>query len=87
MKCADSSKQLVKSERLREVIVRTGIQSAHHVLGRIARGKHQDGSVPSLTPQLSGDLEAVFLREHHVKEHRVVVVDVGQHRSFFPIAG
>jgi D-alanyl-D-alanine carboxypeptidase/D-alanyl-D-alanine-endopeptidase (penicillin-binding protein 4) len=79
MQRADPGEQLVEAEGLGEVVVRAGIEPANHVLHRVARGEHQDRRVPPFAAQLGRHLKSVLLRQHHVEQDHVVVVDVGEH--------
>src|SRR5688500_11717958 len=81
----NSSKELVKGERLRQVVVGPRVQSTHNILSRIARREHQDRSSPSLTPELRRDLEAVLLGENDVEQYDVVFRNVGQHRGLVSV--
>jgi hypothetical protein len=85
VKGADPREQLIELEGLGEVVVGAGVQAAHHVLGCIARGQHQDRGMPPFPPELGRDLEAVFLGEDHVEEDHVVVVHVRQHRRLITV--
>ena len=83
----DAGQELVELERLREIVVGAGIESADHVLDRVARGEHQDRRVPPFPAQLRGDLEPVLLGEDDVEQDDVVLVDVGQHGGLVPVGG
>ncbi len=84
---ADPGEQLVKAERLREVVIGAAVEPAHDVLDRIARRQHQDRRVASLAPEFLRHLKPGLLREHDVEQDHVVLVDVGQHRGFRAVGG
>ena len=77
--------ELVELKRLGEIIIGAGVQSADYVFGRVTRREHQDWSGPPLPPELSGNLEAVLLREHDVEQDGIVVVDVRHRRRLIPV--
>src|SRR5688572_19980468 len=81
----NSSKELIKGERLRQVVVGPSVQPAHDILGGIARREHQDRSTPSLTPELRSDLEAVLPGENDVEQNDVIFRNVRQHRGLVSV--
>ena len=83
----DAGEQLVELERLREVVVRAGVEAAHHVLDGVARREHEDRRIPTFPPELGRDLEAVLLGKDDVEQDDVVLVHVGQHGAFVPVGG
>jgi hypothetical protein len=81
----DAGQQLVEAEGLGQVVVGAGVEPAHHVLGGVTRGEHEDRRGPALAAQLGGHLEAVLLGEHDIEQDDVVVVHVGQHRGLVAV--
>jgi len=84
-KRSDAGHELVELKRLGEVIIGAGVQSADYVFGCVTRREHQDRSGPTLAPELSGNLEAVLLREHNIKQDGIVLVDVRHRRRLVPV--
>ncbi len=72
MQRAHARHELVERERLREVVVRPGVEAGHAVVDRVARREHEDRRPHALVAETAADLEAVAAREHDVEEDRVV---------------
>src|SRR5436190_1624278 len=79
---ADAGVQLLEGERLRQVVVRAHVETAHAIVDGVSRGEHQDGRPRSRLPETPADLEPVGSRsvrvEDHVEHDRVVGV-LGRH--------
>ena len=70
----DAGEELVERERLREVVVRAGVQARDAVLHAVARREHQDRRPSVRRPQAAADLDPVDVGEHQVEQDHVVVV-------------
>ena len=67
---AHPSQQLVKAERLDQVIVGAGIQPGHPVGHGVLGGQDQDGHIAGRA-QAPADAEAVDARQHQIEQHEV----------------
>ena len=67
---ADAGRQLLRGERLREVVVGAGLEAGDDVVGVGPGGDHDDRDV-ARAPDRPAHLEAVDAREHDVDEHDV----------------
>ena len=68
--------QLGEGERLDQVVVGAGVETAHPITHAVARGEHQHRRPALARTQLAAYLEAVEQRQHRV-EHDGVVADLG----------
>jgi hypothetical protein len=68
---ADSREQLLERERLRQVVVRAGIEALDPVLDLRPRREHQDGQAAASPADRAADLEAVHARHQDVEDDRV----------------
>ena len=73
---AEARKKFGKVERLDEVIVGAGVESAHAVFGCITRSEQEDGSL-FLFAEASQNFPAVETREHEVENDSIVVIGFG----------
>jgi hypothetical protein len=48
-----------------------------HVFGTSASGEHEDGHVILFSPQQGSNVKAAFAREHHVENHGVEALFIG----------
>src|SRR5581483_4350230 len=64
--------ELLEGERLRQVVVRSRVETADAVVDSVARRQHENRSPDAVVPQAAADLEAVRAREHDVEDDRVV---------------
>src|SRR4051794_1314792 len=69
----DPSQQLLRLERLHDVVVGPGLEAGDHVDRVALRGQHHDRD-PGLRPDLAADLDAALARQHHVEQHQVGLV-------------
>jgi len=68
--------QFRKGERLHEVVIGSGAQEAHLLLGLVARGKDEDGSSDTPLPRTPAYLKAVHGRQHEVEDDKVVIASL-----------
>ena len=68
---AHAREQLLERERLDQVVVRAGVEPAHAVGHRVARGEHQHRRAVAGGAQAAADLEPVDVRHQHVEHQRV----------------
>src|SRR5690606_12404842 len=66
----DPGQQLLGLEGLHDIVVGTGLQAGHHVLGVGPGGEHHDRDA-RLGPQVPAYLHPVEGGQHHVKQHQV----------------
>ena len=66
----DASRQLLRGERLGEVVVGARLEPGDDVVGVVAGGDHHDRHV-AVTAQRAAQLEAVDARQHDVDQHHV----------------
>jgi hypothetical protein len=66
----DPEKQLLRLERLAEIVVRPGLEPADAVLRLAARGQEQDRRV-DLLPERPGEAQPVLARHHHVEHDEI----------------
>ena len=59
-------------KRLREVIVRTGVESGDAIVNRVTRREHEDRNRVVRRPQLAAHLEAALHRQQQIEDHHVV---------------
>ena len=74
---AEPGQELGEGERLRQVVVRAGVEARDPVVDRVTGGQHQHRHPDARPAQLAAGLEAVAAREHHVEDDRVVGVRLG----------
>ena len=67
---AQPRQQLLDRERLREVVVRAGVEAEHAVAEAVERRQHQDRQVVALSPGLAADREAVAVGQAQVEDDR-----------------
>jgi len=70
------SQQLIETERFGQIVVRAGVEAAHAVVETVARGEHEHRHRGALRAQASADFHPVDAGDHHVEDHRVVLVVV-----------
>jgi hypothetical protein len=75
--CPQPRQQLTKRERLDEVVIRAGIESAHPIVELMTSGQHQDRRPHPILAERSAYGEPVESREHHIEHDRVIFIDVG----------
>jgi hypothetical protein len=80
-----TGKQHVKRERLRQVVVRSGIEPANHVAHRIARRQHQYRRVSAGRSDAPHQFDSVHSRQHHVEENGVEVARLRRVNSLHPV--
>ena len=68
---AQPGEQLVERERLRQVVVRAGVEALDPVADRIARRQEQDRHPVALAAEPARDVEPVVPRHHHVEHDGV----------------
>ena len=66
----DAQRQLLRLERLREIIVDARLEAAHPVARLRASGEHEDGHLRLLS-QRGCEIEPVFARHHHVENQKI----------------
>ena len=57
----------LERERLREIVVRARLESAHAVVDGVARGEHENRSLDAVLARVSADVEPVATRQHDVE--------------------
>src|SRR5690606_11425892 len=67
---ADAGDQLLRLERLHDVVVGTRFE-AHDDVDRVALGREHDDGYAGLRPDQAADLDAVPAGEHQVQQHQV----------------
>jgi hypothetical protein len=75
---AHARPQHVEVERLRQVVVGTRVEAAHHVGRLVLRGEHEHRRVASLAPQVLQDAHAVAVGQVDVEDDPVVLADERQ---------
>ena len=63
--------QLLEAERLHEVVVAAERQTAHLVVGAVARGQEQHRCAAAVGAQPPAHLETVEVRKHHVEDDQI----------------
>jgi hypothetical protein len=66
----DAQEQLLRLERLAEVVVRPGLEPADAVVGLAFRGEEEDRRV-DVFPERPGEADPVLARHHHVEDDEV----------------
>ena len=84
---ADAGEELLEGERLREVVVGAGVESAHAVVDAVERGKQQDGGVDAAAAEGLAHLHAVDLGQHHVEDDDVVRAFEGHLQALLAVVG
>jgi hypothetical protein len=69
--CADARKQFIGAERLDEVIIRAGVESAHAIRDEPLGGQHEHRHPSLQPPELRAEREAVQLRHHYVEQDQI----------------
>ena len=64
--------QFLEGERLEQVIVGSGIEPAHPVLDRIARGQNHHGQCRTTLAQIAQHIESFASRKPEIEQHRIV---------------
>ena len=82
---ADTGQQLIKGERLGQVIIGAGVESPNDIGGGIPAGQHEYGSADSFPAELAGELQSVAARQLNVQDVQIVRRDVSQPRPFIAI--
>jgi hypothetical protein len=84
--------QLHRTERLGQVVIRSGIQAGNLVLLGLARGQHDDRDCGELTDP-PADITAVHTRHHDVKQQQIQLLSLSHaqrvraiHRRQHPVA-
>jgi len=71
VKSADAGQQYCEGEWLGEIVVGPCIETLDDVGHGVARGKHQDRSVPTVPTEPPGNLEPVHPRKHDVEKEQI----------------
>ena len=69
---AHASGKLVEIERLHQVVVRAGVETANAVVHCIARGQDDHGRGAARAPVLVEHVDAIALRQAEVEQHEIV---------------
>jgi hypothetical protein len=69
---AQAREQLVESERLREIVVGSRIETFDAILDSVAGGQHQHRAPDTLVAKPAAHSEAVRAGKHDVEEDRIV---------------
>jgi hypothetical protein len=69
-----AGQELGERERLRHVVVRSGIETGDAILDRVARGEHEHGSPNACIAQAAARLVPAPAGQHHVEDDDVVLV-------------
>src|SRR6185437_1621084 len=72
--CVDAREQLAKRERLHEVVVGAGLQTADAIVDGAPRREHQDGRRDVAAAHLRAEVEAASARQHDVEDDDIVRV-------------
>ena len=81
----DSSQEFREGERLRQKLVRAGIETGHLGLHGVARCQQQHGSDVSFGPNTAAERETIELGQHDVEDQKIVRITHGQRQPFFAI--
>ena len=84
---ADAGDDLFESEGLGDVVVTTGTQTGHLVLGGVLCGQEEHGGGGAVFAQAAGHLEAVHAGHHDVQDNEVGVFGVRLFEGFAAVAG
>ena len=68
---AQPGRQLGEGERLDEVVVGAGVEAAHPVTHRVARGQHEDRHLGALGAQAARDVQPGQLGQSDVQDDRL----------------
>ncbi len=63
--------QFAKADRFGEVVVRTRLESPHHIILRIAHSDHDNPNLRQERPDLAAGLHSSDSRHVHVEQHQI----------------
>jgi hypothetical protein len=81
----DARQQFLEGERLRQVIVRSGLQAFYPTVDVIERREHQDGRLPVPAPDFPQKLPTVDAGQHGVQDDQLVVGFRQAGQAHFPV--
>jgi len=70
-----------------DVVIRSGFESKHYILKRVAGGQEDYRHPDSFPAYSAADLDAAQLRQHPVNDEKVVLVGHGQSKPALPVEG